>query len=1243
MFKKKINLLYDASSMGNHLLNSTGTGIFTVSLNVLKELTQRTDFKIKLYCNPQKMQMLKRGLEKAPAEIKKLKVFQDTNYDWIDIFVSPMHVIPPEIAQQNKIQKYVIIYDAIPLIFPVYFENNDNSWYWDLFRSLNPHDHYFAISKSAQSDFITYNPNVTMQNSTVIPLACSENFTKNTDRLEKIKSKYHIPQNKKYIFSLCTLEPRKNLIRAVKTFIQFIQKNNINDMVFVLGGGSWSFFVEKLHQEMVDFGNYKDKIILPGYIAKEDLPVLYSGSEWFVYTSEYEGFGLPPLEAMACGCPVIGSNNSSLPEVIGDAGIMIDWDSDEQHIEAYEKYYYNPDLRSNMAQKGFERSKIFSWKQTVDVIENTIKQNMKKNAMVIKNNAHANQKLNLVFDASLLVYGNQQNSTRSGVYFVTRHLLKELSGKPEFEISLYVNESQITQIIPLLAQDEDFHHLPLTSDNDLNQADAFLSPHADIPDKILQQGHIRTYKIVYDFMGCILDDKIFSTRLANHQKGLWCSKLFCISESTKNDYCKFVPQINPDKLIVTHLGANETFYQHPREEIKKIKAKFKIKSKYILSVCNLTPHKNLFTAIDSFIQFINDNHFNDLVYVLCGGIPKHFEKEMEKKLEEIKDYKDKIIFTGYLEDEFLPILYSGAEWFVFPSFYEGFGLPILEAMQCGCPVICSNTSSMPEILGNCGLLVTPENKDEFVSAYKMMYKSNSFRQQCRYRGLERAGLFSWAKMGNIIADEIKQDFVEKADSPDLPIVLITDDNYIKPTIVTITSLLMNKYHNTNYKIYVIGNKLSEESQKLFSAFENVELLHVKNDFSAFEGTHQHVSAAALFKFKIPELFPQYNKILYLDTDMIIQQDLSELFKTDITNHYAAVVKDIECMMQGKHHLRHKLNNYFNSGMMLLNLEKMRAEKATEALINYKKNEKVRFFMDQDAFNVIFNNQVIFVSPGYNYIPVSWNCHKKETIMDFYNLTETEYNYIFNHAPICHFADKNKPWKNYLSNGSEIWAKYYYLSPCKDKPIIYSDTPHWKPAYIWKNFFEQIFTRSCGKFAQEYVICGFKISYYKRFLNKNISFNKLRQNDFKMSGFSHSETWGRWSSGPVSNMHFNLKHIRGDITCKFEVQPFMLHRCLRQKVDIYANNIKVAEWNFKWNEPKPETQFIVSENIRKKDKGKLNLKFIYDLTTSPKDLGIGRDERKIGLGFIKFQMISQPENNSFLQKIRQIIRPSKKGN
>ena len=102
------------------------------------------------------------------------------------------------------------------------------------------------------------------------------------------------------------------------------------------------------------------------------MPALYSGAEWFTYTSMYEGFGLPPLEAMSCGCPVITSNNSSLPEVVGDAGIMIDYDSDEQHIQAYERYYFDKNLRNEYAQKGIERAKQFSWQKCTNKILDVI-------------------------------------------------------------------------------------------------------------------------------------------------------------------------------------------------------------------------------------------------------------------------------------------------------------------------------------------------------------------------------------------------------------------------------------------------------------------------------------------------------------------------------------------------------------------------------------------------------------------------------------------------------------------------------------------------------------------------------------------------------------------------------------------------------------------------------------------------------------------------------------------------------
>ena len=423
---RKYNLLFDGSILTNEFSkNDARSGIFFTTKNMFNELLKREDINLFLYCDLSKLPVLQEYLKKYNLNVE---ILNECEYNWshkckayfrnkksqfdkkkepikrnlwsigycissilysvaehfnmhlalkkklknIDFYFSPCSQTPECIKKQNHILSSVCLYDTIPLILPEYKQASikGKSWFADLMYSLNRKEIYFAISQSAKDDFLKFSDKITEEQITVAYLATAEHFkpVENTERLAHIKAKYNIPTDKKYVFSLCTLDPRKNLVRAVKTFVQFIKKNNIDDLVFVLGGGQWEKFINKLEQEIENLGEYKDKIIRAGYIDDEDLPTLYSGAEWFVYTSQYEGFGLPPLEAMSCGCPVITSNNSSLPEVVGDAGIMIDWDNDEQHIEAYEKYYYNEDLRKEYAQKGLERAKTFSWKKCVNTI-----------------------------------------------------------------------------------------------------------------------------------------------------------------------------------------------------------------------------------------------------------------------------------------------------------------------------------------------------------------------------------------------------------------------------------------------------------------------------------------------------------------------------------------------------------------------------------------------------------------------------------------------------------------------------------------------------------------------------------------------------------------------------------------------------------------------------------------------------------------------------------------------------------
>lgn len=410
----KIKVIYNVNLIANikdaHWARS---GVFFAAACLLKELARRDDIELVLYyetdnknaamknlqywCYNMPKCVVKHNKVSAKANLKRIikavfgqrmvsfakkilakrlkkeqQIHSQISANKEKIFyLSAAYEFNNEFMQDANIQKFAIGYDVMPLVFPQYYPDAQDAWR----ASFEMFDNYFAISTYTKTDFLKYLPYLKPENIIVTPLACDERFKPaNDDEMKKAKEKYKIPNDKKYIFSLCTLEPRKNLIRAVKCFANFIRKNNIDDLVFVLGGAHWDAFIEKLENEIGSLDeNLKDKILKIGYVDDSDQAALYSGALFFVYTSQYEGFGLPPLEAMSCGTPVITSNNSSLPEVVGQAGIMIDYDDDNAHIKAYESYYFDENLRKENSAKGLERAKLFSWEKCADIMISEMK------------------------------------------------------------------------------------------------------------------------------------------------------------------------------------------------------------------------------------------------------------------------------------------------------------------------------------------------------------------------------------------------------------------------------------------------------------------------------------------------------------------------------------------------------------------------------------------------------------------------------------------------------------------------------------------------------------------------------------------------------------------------------------------------------------------------------------------------------------------------------------------------------
>jgi alpha-1,3-rhamnosyl/mannosyltransferase len=170
-------------------------------------------------------------------------------------------------------------------------------------------------------------------------------------------------QPQKYILSVGTLEPRKNLTTAIKAYARLPEAVRAEMPLVIAGMKGWR--TDGLDREVAALID-KGQIRRLGYVPDEALPALYSGARVFVYPSLYEGFGLPPLEAMACGAPVIVSNRSSLPEVVGDAGLQVDALDVDGLAEAMSKVIEDDALHTALQQRGIERAKDFSWRRCAE-------------------------------------------------------------------------------------------------------------------------------------------------------------------------------------------------------------------------------------------------------------------------------------------------------------------------------------------------------------------------------------------------------------------------------------------------------------------------------------------------------------------------------------------------------------------------------------------------------------------------------------------------------------------------------------------------------------------------------------------------------------------------------------------------------------------------------------------------------------------------------------------------------------
>ncbi|MFA6492779.1 MAG: glycosyltransferase family 1 protein [Patescibacteria group bacterium] len=211
------------------------------------------------------------------------------------------------------------------------------------------------------------------------------------------------------------------------------------------------------------------------------------------------------------------------------------------------------------------------------------------------------------------------------------------------------------------------------------------------------------------------------------------------SEHTKRDLMSLL-KIPESQIRVVHLAVSSEFEPIKSEtKIAKVRKKYGTGQKYLMHVGTLEPRKNLEFLVKAFALAYREGIEENLVITGKKGWYYNGLFELVKKL----NLEKKVIFTGYVEEKDLPALYSGATAFLFPSLYEGFGLPPLEALACGTPVISSNTSSLPEVVGRAGILLPPKDERIWAKNIVKIVKDKSLAKTLRDLGIRQAAKFTW--------------------------------------------------------------------------------------------------------------------------------------------------------------------------------------------------------------------------------------------------------------------------------------------------------------------------------------------------------------------------------------------------------------------------------------------------------------------------------------------------------------------
>ena len=280
----------------------------------------------------------------------------------VEAFFSPHFLIAPLNSYCRRVMTF---HDLSYLRFKEFFSLRRDLWHRFQIRPFvrsNLPDKIIAVSDSTKNDLIE-KYGIEPWRIEKVYSGISDTITRpSKEGLDEFRKRYGLPGE--FILFLGKLEPRKNISTLIRAFNLMKDSGNFRELYLVIVGAKGWLFKDIFRE--AEMSPHKNKIIFKDYITDKEKKFYYSLASAFVYTSFFEGFGFPPLEAMACGTPVIASNNSSLPEVVGDAGILVDPYNAVDISNGVRAIIEDVNLRNALVERGYERVKIFDWKKCAD-------------------------------------------------------------------------------------------------------------------------------------------------------------------------------------------------------------------------------------------------------------------------------------------------------------------------------------------------------------------------------------------------------------------------------------------------------------------------------------------------------------------------------------------------------------------------------------------------------------------------------------------------------------------------------------------------------------------------------------------------------------------------------------------------------------------------------------------------------------------------------------------------------------